>query len=97
MPAFKTRADRLRYHLRSALADVVKIIRGLEIGLQWQEQERLANFIVDEIAKAPGDPWKLAEPDTTQEPEAGERYRGGSTPDGWCKPWEPDWMKKDKS
>ena len=58
----RDRGDQLKYALVSALARAAKVVRGLRIGLTVGEREAVAEAAVDQLRKAPADPWKLAEP-----------------------------------
>jgi hypothetical protein len=85
----KDRGDVLKYALSRALKNVAKIVRGLRVGLTVGEREAVAEEAVGEIRALPDDPWKLSEElprDWNRTAVGGAEYRGGSTPDGWCKP-----------
>lgn len=84
------RGDLLKYALAHALSRAAKIVRGLRASLTVSEREAVAEQAVAEIRNLPDDPWKLGEQlprDWNNLAVNAPGYRGGSTPDGWCKPF----------
>jgi hypothetical protein len=57
----RTRGDLLRLDLTMALAEAVKIVRGLRRGLTREEREAVADDAVTRVANLRGDPWRLNE------------------------------------
>jgi hypothetical protein len=85
----RDRGDVLKYALANALREAAKVVRGARAGLTVSEREAVAERAVTEIRNLPDDPWKLAEQlphDWNNVAVSARGYRGGSTPDNWCKP-----------
>ena len=86
----KNRGEFLKYAIANALRGAAKVVRGCRIGLTVTEREAIGERAVAEIRALPDDPWKLGEElprDWNSVASDAPGYRGGSTPDDWCVPF----------